>query len=99
LIELGFSAVHGCEKQANDLNYLVEKFGDDIALVGNMDVVFLSKATPEQVRKETKEMLRIGSRKKKFIAACNTSPLDYIPEENYLAMVKTIEEYGGNNEL
>ena len=96
LIELGFSAVHGCEKQANDLNYLVEKFGDDIVLVGNMDVFFLSKATPEEIRKETKEMLKIGGRKGKFVAACNTSPLDYIPEENYLAMVKTIEEYGGN---
>ena len=95
LIELGFSAVHGCEKQANNLNYLVEKFGDEIVLVGNMDVVFLSKATPEEVRKETKEMLKTGSRKGKFVAACNTSPLDYIPEENYLAMAKTIEEYEG----
>jgi len=40
-------------------------------------------------------MLRIGSRKGKFVAACNTSPLDYIPQENYLAMLKTIEEYEG----
>ena len=91
LIELGFSAVHGCEKQANDLNYLVDKFGDDIVLAGNMDVVFLSKATPDEVKKETEEMLETGSKKGKFVAACNTSPQDYIPEENYLAMVETIK--------
>lgn len=94
LIELGFSAVHGCEKQANDLNYLVEEFGNDIVLVGNMDVDFLSKTTPEEVREETQRMLKIGGRKGKFCAACNTSPQDFIPEENYLAMAKTIEEYG-----
>lgn len=93
LIELGFSAVHGCEKAANDLKYLVDTFGDDIVLVGNMDVVFLSRATPEEVRKETEEMLRIGSSKGRFVAACNTSPLDYIPEENYLTMVRTIESF------
>jgi len=93
LVELGFSAVHGCEKQANDLNHLVEEFGDDIVLVGNMDVVFLTNATPDQVRRETEEMLRIGSKKGKFAAACNTSPMDYIPDENYLAMVETIKSF------
>ena len=93
LIELRFSAVHGCEKAANDLKHLVDTFGDDIVLVGNMDVVFLSRATPEEVRKETEEMLRVGSSKGRFIAACNTSPLDYIPEENYLTMVRTIESF------
>jgi len=93
LIELGFSAVHGCEKNANDLKRLVDVFGDNIVLAGNMDVVFLSKATPEEVKRETEEMLRIGSSKGKFIAACNTSPLDYIPEENYIAMVETIKSF------
>jgi len=93
LIELGFSAVHGCEKAANDLKHLVDVFGDDIVLAGNMDVVFLSRATPEEVKRETEEMLKVGSSKGKFIAACNTSPLDYIPEENYLAMVKAIKSF------
>jgi len=93
LVELGFSAVHGCEKAANNLEHLVNAFGDDIVLVGNMDVVFLSRATPEEVERETKEMLRVGSSKGKFVAACNTSPLDYIPEENYITMVKTIKSF------
>jgi len=93
LIDLGFSAVHGCEKAANNLKHLVEAFGDCIVLAGNMDVVFLSKATPEEVKRETEKMLRMGSIKGRFIAACNTSPLDYIPEENYIAMVETIKSF------
>ncbi|MBS7609842.1 hypothetical protein KEJ19_04655 [Candidatus Bathyarchaeota archaeon] len=80
-------------KNANDLGDLVERFGDQIVLSGNMDVAFLLMANPEEIRQGTLKMLRIGSRKGKFIAACNTSPQDYIPEENYLAMVKTIKEF------
>ncbi|MEI6083527.1 MAG: uroporphyrinogen decarboxylase family protein [Verrucomicrobiota bacterium] len=93
LIELGICAVHGCEKQANDLGHLVEKFGDDIALCGNMDVVFLKNATPDQVRAETLEMLRIGNAKRRFIAGCNTSPQDYIPDENYRTFLHTVRDW------
>jgi hypothetical protein len=93
LIELGFSCVHGCERNANDLGHLVDRFGDEIVLSGNMDVAFLSMASIEAIRQETWRMLKIGSRKGKFIAACNTSPQDYIPEENYLAMVETIKNF------
>jgi len=42
--------VHGCEKNANDLEYLVNRFGDEIVLSGNIDVVFLSTASPEEIR-------------------------------------------------
>lgn len=93
LVKLGFSAVHGCEKNANDLKHLVNEFGDDIILSGNMDVVFLSTASPKEVYRETERMLKVGGFKGKFIAACNTSPQDYIPEENYLAMVKAIKNF------
>jgi len=93
LIELGFSAVHGCEKAANDLRHLVDRFGNDICLVGNMDVVFLSRASVEEVRRKTEEMLKIGSQKGRFAASCNTSPLDYIPDENYLAMADIIKHF------
>ena len=93
LIELGFAAFHGCEKQANDLDHLVDTFGDDICLIGNMDVVFLSQASLPEIRRETEDMIRRGSRKGRFIAACNTSPQDYIPDENYLAMCDVIKNF------
>lgn len=93
LIELGFSTVHGCEKAANDLNDLVNRFGGEICLAGNMDVVFLSRATVEEVRRETEKMLEIDSQKGRFAAACNTSPMDYIPDENYRAMAEVIKHF------
>ncbi len=94
LIEQGITAVHGCEKQANDLAHLVETFGRDITLCGNMDVVFLKHATPAQVRAETLQMLALGGQQQRFVAACNTSPQDYIPDENYRTLVRTVAAAG-----
>lgn len=95
LIELGFSAFHGCEKTANDLCHLVDNFGDDICLVGNMDVAFLANSSPTLIRAETEKMLVEGSVKGTFVAACNTSPQDYIPDENYLAFCDVIKNFRG----
>lgn len=93
LIELGFSGVHGVEAQANDLGDIKARFGRDITLIGNMDVVQLTHSTVEQVRELTTAMLRTGSPGGRYIAAVNTSPLDYIPRENYLAFCETIREF------
>lgn len=93
LIELGFSGFHGVEAQANDLADVKRRFGRDITLIGNMDVVFLSRASVEEVRAETERMLAIGMEGGRYIAACNTSPLDYIPYDNYLAMVDVINKF------
>lgn len=93
LIELGFNAVHGIEAQANDLADVKARFGRDITLIGNMDVVFLSRATVPEVRAATERMLKIGMEGGRYIAACNTSPMEYIPYENYLAMVDVIKNF------
>ncbi len=93
LIDLGFSMVHGCERLANDLPDLVERFGDRIVLAGNMDIGFLASSTPEAIRRETFKMLDQGSRRCRYVAACNTSPMDFIPDRNYLAMTRAIAEY------
>ncbi|MDO8589371.1 MAG: uroporphyrinogen decarboxylase family protein [Armatimonadota bacterium] len=94
LIELGFSGFHGVESAANDLEDIKQRFGREITLIGNMDIVFLTHASVEQVRTETEKMLATGMRAGRYIAACNTSPLDYIPFENYMAMVDVIKSYG-----
>jgi uroporphyrinogen decarboxylase len=93
LIELGFSAMHGIEAQANDLGDIKRRFGQRICLVGNMDVVFLSRASVSEVRREAEQMLATGAPGGRYVAACNTSPLDYIPHENYLAMADAIRSF------
>lgn len=93
LLDLGIAAVHGCEAQANDLSDLVTRFGDDIVLCGNMDVVFLHTATVAEVTAATQAMLTAGMGKGRYAAGCNTSPQDYLPPDNYLAMARAIRDW------
>lgn len=93
LVELGFSAVHGVEAMANDLADIKHRFGDAITLMGNMDITLLGMSTTEQVREATRRMLDIGAPGGRYIAACNTSPEDFIPVQNYLAFVEEIHAY------
>ena len=94
LIKLGFCALHGVEKQANDLREIKEKFGREVSLIGNMDIVDLTKKSPAEIEEETGKMLARGKPGGGYIAGCNTSVAGYIPTENYLAMLKTIEKFG-----
>ncbi len=93
LIELEFSAVHGVEAMANDLADIKRRFGDAITLIGNMDITLLGMSTLDEVREATQQMLRVGSPGGRYIAACNTSPEDFIPVENYLAFVEEIHAF------
>ena len=94
LIKLGFSALHGIEKACNNLGEIKERFGKQIALLGNMDVVDLTRKNKEEIIQETKDMLNQGMAGGGYIAGCNTLVAKYIPVQNYLTMLKTIEKYG-----
>ena len=46
-----------------------------------------------EIQNETEDMIRRGGRKKRFVAACNTSPMDYIPDENYRAFCSAVKNF------
>ena len=92
-IEFGFIGVQGCDPQANDLADLVDRFGGQIALCGNMDVSLLATGTPQEITQCTKAMLDIGRTCGRFAAGANTVVQDDTPVENYLAMVRAVTHY------
>jgi len=93
LIELGFSAAHGVEAAANDLAEVKKKFGKDLTLIGNMDVVDLTRKSIPEIKEEVLKMLEAGSPGGRYIAGCNTIVREYIPFENYLAMIEEIDGF------
>ena len=95
VIKLGFSAIHGIEAACNDLGEIKERFGKQISLIGNMDIVDLTRKKPIEIEEETKKMLADGKPNGGYIAGCNTLVAKYIPLENYLTMLNAIKRYGG----
>jgi len=73
------------EAAANDLADIKRRFGRDITLIGNFDIVDLANRTPAEIAVMTRRMLDIGTSGGRYVAACNTLPGNDIPLANMLA--------------
>ncbi len=63
------------------------RYGSRIAVIGGLDVHRLAAGTPQEVRARTRQLKEIcGSRGRYILGSGNSIP-NYIPVENYLAMV------------
>jgi uroporphyrinogen decarboxylase len=72
-----------------------EKYGDRIALKGNVDCAqTLSYASVDEVVEETKEVIRKGAPSGGFILSSSNSIHASVKPENYLAMLDTLKKYG-----
>lgn len=78
-----------------DLGEVKAKYGDRIALKGNVDCThLLSFAKPEEVVEATKEALRKGMPGGGYILSSSNSIHASVKPENYKAMMDTLREYG-----
>ncbi|HEY66086.1 MAG TPA: uroporphyrinogen-III decarboxylase-like protein, partial [Caldilineae bacterium] len=66
---------------------------DRIALIGGIDVDFLTRATPEQVRQRVRETLDVCLPGGGYCLGSGNSVTNYIPLENYLAMMDEGRRY------
>jgi uroporphyrinogen decarboxylase len=95
IIELGFCSLNPIEPYGMNIYDIKQRFGDKLALVGNIDVAGpLAFGTPAQVEAEVREhidRLAIGGG---YVGATSHSVLDDISPENFHAMIRAIHKYG-----
>ena len=95
IIDMGFRALNPIEPYGMDIYEVKRRWGDRIALMGNMDIAGpLAFGTPEDVIADTKEHLDRLMPGGGYIAASSHSVMDHIPTKNFLAMIETVHEYG-----
>jgi uroporphyrinogen decarboxylase len=79
-----------------DLGEVKARYGRRIALKGNVDCAHLmTLGTPEQVAAATKEALRKGAPGGGYILSSSNSIHSTVKPENYMALMRTLKEYGG----
>jgi uroporphyrinogen decarboxylase len=72
-----------------------QKYGDRLCLIGNVDcAATLSFGTVDEVRQETKEVIRKAGIGGGLIVASSNTIHSAVKPENYVEMVRTIREYG-----
>jgi uroporphyrinogen decarboxylase len=88
LIEtVGIDGKHSFEDAIIPVEKFQEMFSDKIAVLGGMDVNFLAKATQDQIRTRVQNILEVCAPRGRFAIGSGNSIPDYVPIENYLAMV------------
>ncbi|MFP4140604.1 MAG: uroporphyrinogen decarboxylase family protein [Phycisphaerae bacterium] len=89
VIALGIDAKHSNEDAIAPFGRWIEDYGDRIGLLGGFDMDFLCTALPEEVRRRVLEDgRRFRQEAKGYALGSGNSIPDYVPTENYLAMVR-----------
>jgi len=94
LIDMGVSCVHPMDPYCIDYRDYKKRYGKRVALAGNTDIAFpLAKGTPEDVRRDVIEHLKVMKPGGRYIFCSSHSIVNYIPLENYEAMINTFHEH------
>ena len=96
IIETGIDGLHPIDPMAGmDIGEAKAKFGDRVCLCGNVSCAFsLVSGTVEEVREETKEVIRKAGKGGGLICMSSNSIHSGVKPENYLALVKAVREFG-----
>jgi len=96
IIDAGANGLHPIDPMAGmDIGEAKAKFGDKVCLCGNVSCAFsLVSGTVEEVRQETKEVIRKAGKGGGLICMSSNSIHSGVKPENYVAMVKAIREFG-----
>ena len=95
LLDMGVSCLTPMDPSGIDYRDYKKRYGHRVCLHGNIDLVWpLSKGTPEDVERNVKEHMDVLKPGGRWIAGSSHSIVNYIPHENFIAMVNAIHKYG-----
>jgi uroporphyrinogen decarboxylase len=96
MIEAGIDCFHPIDPTAGmDIGEVKHKYGHRLCLMGNVNcATTLAFGTTDDVRQETKEVIRKAGIGGGLIISSSNSIHSGVKPENYIAMVETIREYG-----
>jgi uroporphyrinogen decarboxylase len=83
---LKIDAKHSFEDAILPVEEAYRKWGDRIAIMGGLDVDFLGRKTPGEIRLRTQKLIELSSRRGGLAIGSGNSIPEYIPVENFCAM-------------
>jgi len=95
LLACGYHALHPCEPSSMDIVMLKRRYGGRLCLCGNIDLdTTLTMGRPAEVEAEVKQRLKTLAPGGGYCCGASNSVPEYVPFENYLAMIEAIKRYG-----
>ena len=87
---LKFDGKHSYEDNILSVEDSYRRWGGRIAILGGIDIDFVARSTPEQIRARCQNMLELSRQKGGYALGTGNSIPDYIPDENYFALLNCI---------
>ena len=92
IVGLGYDGKHSYEDNILPVEEAYEAWHSQIAILGGIDLDFLIRSTPEEIRTRCRRMIERTRRDGGWALGTGNSVPEYIPVENYSAMVETALE-------
>ena len=86
--DVGIDAKHSFEDKILPVEEAHRRWGDRVAFLGGVDMDLLGRGTEEDVRARTRQILEVcGARGTGYCLGTGNTVANYIPKQNYLAML------------
>lgn len=92
--DMGYDGRHSYEDTIIPVEQAYETYGRRIAILGGIDVDFICRSSPEAVYRRSKAMLERTSDRGGYALGSGNSIPEYVPQDNYLAMIRAATEVG-----
>lgn len=87
IAKVGIDAKHSFEDAIMPVTEAVEKYGDRIGILGGLDVDFLCRASPSEIRQRVRRILEVCHPGGGYVLGSGNSIPNYMPLDSYLTML------------
>ncbi|MGO8751688.1 MAG: uroporphyrinogen decarboxylase family protein [Thermoguttaceae bacterium] len=95
LLEMGIACLNPMDPSGIDYREYKRRYGRRVTLSGNIDITWpLVQGTPDDVERDVKDHMDVLKPGGRWIAGSSHSIVNYIPHENFAAMINAIHKYG-----
>jgi uroporphyrinogen decarboxylase len=88
--DLKYDAKHSFEDKIIPVEEAYERWGRRIAILGGLDLDFVCRRTPAEIRQRAAAMLERSAKRGGYALGTGNSVPEYVPEENYFAMIGAV---------
>lgn len=85
--DIGYDGKHSYEDAIQPVEEAYEQYHGRIAIMGGLDLDFICRESPENVRQRARAMLERSAKRGAYALGTGNSVPEYVPRENYFAML------------
>ena len=90
--DIGYDGRHSYEDAIQPVEDFYDEYGGRIAVLGGMDVDFMIRHTPDEIRARARAMLDKTAARGGYALGTGNSVPEYLPDDHYFAMADTARE-------